>query len=443
MHTPLSVRRVMSSRSRTGAHEDAGEQGGAAARRAGKPRVGLRRGLLILISLATVGAVAGIGGSAAALPQPTVAQVKAKLAALNTKSSRLGQQYDQVLQQLSVANQRLKVLNKETARYRKTFDEMRSRIGRLAAVAYEQGGASSPVALLTSESPQQVLDQASILNELSIANTSQINAYEAASRQLLNAQQAATRARAAILPLKRSLHKRIAVLNKLKQQQEALLTSLTPPQQTGTGPGGGGGGHYHGPTSTQAEKAVAFAYNQLGCPYVFGGTGPCSAGFDCSGLDQPGVGKRGDLDPEGELRPDVLAAFCALAHRVWCLHDEVPAARRHPGILRQLPRRHIRRQWLSDRRAGARPERAEGGAVRLVPVQPRRGGTAVAPACGRFRLRESLSYVIAVCRVRREQRRQDGRRSADRRSGTSRGAAQRGTTSWFRSGVGAQRGGSV
>ena len=284
MHTPLSVRRVMSSRSRTGAHEDAGEQGGAAARRAGKPRVGLRRGLLILISLATVGAVAGIGGSAAALPQPTVAQVKAKLAALNTKSSRLGQQYDQVLQQLSVANQRLKVLNKETARYRKTFDEMRSRIGRLAAVAYEQGGASSPVALLTSESPQQVLDQASILNELSIANTSQINAYEAASRQLLNAQQAATRARAAILPLKRSLHKRIAVLNKLKQQQEALLTSLTPPQQTGTGPGGGGGGHYHGPTSTQSEKAVAFAYNQLGCPYVFGGTGPCSAGFDCSGL---------------------------------------------------------------------------------------------------------------------------------------------------------------
>jgi cell wall-associated NlpC family hydrolase len=29
---------------------------------------------------------------------------------------------------------------------------------------------------------------------------------------------------------------------------------------------------------------VAFAYNQLGCPYVFGGTGPCGSGFDCSGL---------------------------------------------------------------------------------------------------------------------------------------------------------------
>jgi cell wall-associated NlpC family hydrolase len=275
---------VMSSRSRTGA-ENAGENGGAAARKVGQPVRGLRRGWLIVISLATAAAVAGIGGSAAALPQPTIAQVKAKLAAINAKSSRLGQQYDQVLQQLSVANQRLKVLNKETARYRKTFDTMRTRMGRLAAVAYEQGGASSPVALLTSESPQQVLDQASILNELSIANASQIHQYQAASRQLLNAQQAATRARAAILPLKRSLHKRIAVLNQLKKQQEDLLASLTPPQRTGTGPGGGGGGgHYHGPTSTQAGQAVAFAYNQLGCPYVFGGTGPCSAGFDCSGL---------------------------------------------------------------------------------------------------------------------------------------------------------------
>lgn len=41
---------------------------------------------------------------------------------------------------------------------------------------------------------------------------------------------------------------------------------------------------YHGGTSSQAEEAVAFAYAQLGCPYVYGATGPCSSGFDCSGL---------------------------------------------------------------------------------------------------------------------------------------------------------------
>jgi cell wall-associated NlpC family hydrolase len=284
VRTPLSVRRVRISRSRTGAREVSNARDVAARGLVTRPAGGPRRGWLIAISFATAVAVAGIGGSAAALPQPTVAQVKAKLTALNTRAARLGQQYDQVLQQLSVADQRLKVLNKETARYHAAFDAMRLRIGRLAAVAYEQGGASSPVALLTSQSPQQVLDQSSILTELSIANSSQINQYRAASRQLLNAQQAASQAHAAILHLKRTLAKRIAVLNRMKQQEEALLALLSPPQRTGTGPGGGGGGSYHGPTSTQAQKAVAFAYNALGCPYVFGGTGPCSAGYDCSGL---------------------------------------------------------------------------------------------------------------------------------------------------------------
>jgi len=33
-----------------------------------------------------------------------------------------------------------------------------------------------------------------------------------------------------------------------------------------------------------AAKAIAFVRAQLGCPYVWGGTGPCQAGFDCSGL---------------------------------------------------------------------------------------------------------------------------------------------------------------
>ena len=41
---------------------------------------------------------------------------------------------------------------------------------------------------------------------------------------------------------------------------------------------------YTGPTTTQAGKAVAFAYAQIGCPYVYGGTGPCPRGYDCSGL---------------------------------------------------------------------------------------------------------------------------------------------------------------
>jgi len=38
------------------------------------------------------------------------------------------------------------------------------------------------------------------------------------------------------------------------------------------------------PAGPAAAQAVAYARAQLGCPYVWGGTGPCGAGFDCSGL---------------------------------------------------------------------------------------------------------------------------------------------------------------
>ncbi|HVB42211.1 MAG TPA: NlpC/P60 family protein [Streptosporangiaceae bacterium] len=245
-----------------------------------------RYGWIVVASLATAAAVVSMGGSAAAFPAPTVSQVQHELTTLNNRASRLGQQYDVVQQELSLASQRLNLLNKETKRYRSTFDSMRSQLGRIAAVSYEQGGADTPLALLTSNSPQQVLNQSSILGELSAVDASQISQYLVASRQLLDAQQAASRERTGILQLSHSLHKRLAALNALKAQAETLLAQLSPAQRTGVGPGSGSGTKqkYTGSTKTQAGKAVQFAYNALGCPYVYGATGPCSSGFDCSGL---------------------------------------------------------------------------------------------------------------------------------------------------------------
>ncbi|HEX9034081.1 MAG TPA: hypothetical protein VF834_19750, partial [Streptosporangiaceae bacterium] len=193
---------------------------------------------MVAVSCATVGAVTGIGGSASALPQPSVTQVKHRLSVLNNEASKLGQQYDQAKQQLAQADARLKLLNKETGRYQNSFDLMSRQIGRLAAVAFEQGGMDSPVALLTSATPQQVLKQSSILTELSNADSAQISQYLAASRQLLTARQAAARARAGILQIKRSLGKRLHKLKALQAQEANLLAQLTPSQQQGTGPGG-------------------------------------------------------------------------------------------------------------------------------------------------------------------------------------------------------------
>ena len=39
-----------------------------------------------------------------------------------------------------------------------------------------------------------------------------------------------------------------------------------------------------GARAAQAADAIDWTKAQVGCPYVWGGTGPCGAGYDCSGL---------------------------------------------------------------------------------------------------------------------------------------------------------------
>jgi len=260
-----------------------------------------RRGAAIPLGLLAVGAlvisiISGVAASAA--PQPTVAQVQARLDQLNTQFEQLVQRYDAAQEDLQSAGQRLTLLNREAGRYLSRFNAMRTQVAQIAATAYENGQITSPEVLLTSGNPQLILNQASILLELSSANAATMSQFLAAARQLTGAQQAALRTKEAKAALKAKLDSQKSALEKLISQEQSLLNKLTPAQRKSTGPGGGvptgptpppspGGNPKPPPVSGAAGKAVAFAYNQLGCPYVFGGTGPpCSAGYDCSRLTQ-------------------------------------------------------------------------------------------------------------------------------------------------------------
>jgi len=255
-----------------------------------------RRGAAIPLGLLAVGAlvisiVAGVAASAA--PQPTLAQVKARLTQLNMKFEVLVQRYDAAQQELTSASQRLALVNREAARYLSRFDAMRAQVAQIAATAYMNGQLTSAEVLLTSGNPQQILDKASILTELSSANAATMSQFLTAARELTDAQQAALRTKKAKTELRAKLASEKSTLQKTIAQQQSLLAQLTPQQQAGTGPGNPtspspGSGHNPPPprVSGAAGKAVDFAFAQLGCPYVFGGTGPCHQGYDCSGLVQ-------------------------------------------------------------------------------------------------------------------------------------------------------------
>jgi cell wall-associated NlpC family hydrolase len=243
-------------------------------------------------AIAAVAAIAAAGlltmaGSAGAQPQPTLSQVQAKLKKLTYKENWLVQRYDQANQNLASAHQRLRVVNTEVNKDAAAARSMQDEIAQIASNVYENGAMSSVAALLTSGNPQTLLSQSAFLTHLSTDQYQQLQQVITTERQLAGAHQMAKRTEQAVAALKKQLGSQRAALNKTIAQQKSLLASLTPQQQQQQLGGGGtttGRGGYTGPTSTQAEQAVAFAYNQLGCPYVFGGTGPCGSGFDCSGL---------------------------------------------------------------------------------------------------------------------------------------------------------------
>ena len=243
-------------------------------------------------AIAAVAAIAAAGlltmaGSAGAQPQPTVSQVQAKLKKLTYKENWLVQRYDQANQNLASAHQRLRVVNTEVNKDAAAARSMQDEIAQIASNVYENGAMSSVVVLLTSGNPQTLLSQSAFLTHLSTDQYQQLQQVITTERQLTGARQMAKRTEHAVAALKKQLGSQRAALNKTIAQQKSLLASLTPQQQQQQLGGGGtttGRGGYTGPTSTQAQQAVAFAYNQLGCPYVFGGTGPCGSGFDCSGL---------------------------------------------------------------------------------------------------------------------------------------------------------------
>jgi len=276
-----------------------------------------RRGAVLGAAIVLAGGLAaGISQVAGAEPKPSISQVQAEVNTLTAKFNKAVQQYDVIAEQLTSAKGRLSQVNREMAADQAKYDDSKLKVVQIADATYMDSGQTSLAGLLTSSNPSQVLAEASMVEQFTGTRNLQAQAFLAAAQQLTSVQQEQQRTEYAIqqLATQRSNAKNAAL--KDLNSEKAELDTLTAQQQQAvqTNNVGGTGGTstkitYTGPTSTQADKAVQFAYDQLGCPYVYGATGPCADGFDCSGLVQAAWAYAGVSIPR-----DTYEQWAALPH---------------------------------------------------------------------------------------------------------------------------------
>jgi peptidoglycan DL-endopeptidase CwlO len=227
---------------------------------------------------------------AGAQPQPNITEVQAKINNLTAQFNKANQQYDQVAEQLSAAKAQLKTLDKQVAKDEAEYQDAREQVVQIADSNYEDSAQTSLAGLLTSNDPSTVLAQALIVMEITSTRNLETTTFLAAASNLATIQAQQQHTEQGIAQLASQREKTKNHIESLLNNQKAILDSLTTAQQTqvnqGTVNGGGGTTKAKDPyaTATQAEKAVQFVFGALGCPYEYGETGPCSVGFDCSGL---------------------------------------------------------------------------------------------------------------------------------------------------------------
>ena len=244
-----------------------------------------------------------------------------QLTLLVQRSQIAAQQYDAATARLQQAQATAQLAADRVRTAQRQLAEVRSDLGQLAAAAYRDGNGLGSVSLvISSDGPEQLVTSTHVLQHqgadlkatLQAADRARQDAQDAqgaadaAVRTRVTAQaqvaQAAQAARAAVATEQSQVAavsaKRDALLAQLasaqrvsvqleQQRQQGLAAAAARRAAEAAAAAAASAAkstHYVVPAyeGSAAGRALAFAYGQLGKPYVWGATGPDS--YDCSGL---------------------------------------------------------------------------------------------------------------------------------------------------------------
>ncbi|MFD8765558.1 NlpC/P60 family protein [Streptomyces mirabilis] len=301
--------------------------------------------------------------AAVAAPDPgaeerSVTHLLTDLQQLYQDAERATETYNATAEKLKKQKAEVARLDGNLAKARLSLHDSRTAAGRLARQEYQNSGEiSSYVRLLLARDPQHALDEGHVIGQLAQERFETVDRLQETERRTDGLARKARKALDDQLSLaERQKKERDEVRGRLKDV-EVLLASLSPGQlaklarleKSGVTEAqqkfvASGALSSARPPTREGEKAVRYAVEQIGKPYVWGAEGP--GAYDCSGLTSQAWGHAGRPIPRtsqeqwaqlphiplSELRPgDLVIYFPEATHVALYLGDGLVVQAPRPG----------------------------------------------------------------------------------------------------------------
>ncbi|GAA2078642.1 C40 family peptidase [Streptomyces albiaxialis] len=249
-----------------------------------------------MFTLTAAAAVALTSQAAHADPQTSKKDVKEKVDKLYEDAEGATEKYNGAKEKQKKLQKQVENLQGSVARGQGQLNKMRDNLGSMATAQYRSGGIDPSVQLFLSSDPDNYLDRASAMDQLSGKQAAALKKVQSKQRSLAQQRKEAAGKLKDLAETRKELgDKKKSIQGKLSKAQ-SLLNSLSAKERerlqekqeradrdsqkraelpSNDAPSGK-------PGSGRAASAFAAAKGKIGSPYVWGATGPSS--FDCSGL---------------------------------------------------------------------------------------------------------------------------------------------------------------